>query len=78
MSSIKDEIDKHDPMKKHMWGKEEKIIHVMTIDSIVKAIKYPYGVLHSNGNLKEKNSFEIYEPKKKRRFITSNLHRWNG
>lgn len=38
ISSIKEDIVQHEPIKKQTWGKEEKIMQVMTNDSMLKAI----------------------------------------
>lgn len=76
MSSIKDVIDQHEPMKKHMCGKEEKIMHVMTIVSTLNATKYPHGVRHSNGNLMKKNHLKFINKIKSIRYVILTQMEW--
>lgn len=76
ISSKKDDIVQHEPIKKQTWGKEEKIMQVMTNDSMLKAIKYPCGVLQLNGNLNEKFTWKIYQKKIDIDYVKLTLMEW--
>lgn len=51
----------HAPIKKHNGGAPINTVEIATMPSMVKATKYPNGVIESNGNLKiDQNEFKQF------------------